>query len=239
MAGVVETAIATWSGGTGYSRVDINEGGRDNNAGWVDINWWVGSRGTWPSVSGTWDWSRYGLAGNASGSVGAATGIRGIQSGTTRVYCDANGNYANYGIGMHWDMFYGQGDAVSTITPGRSAKAPSIANVSVTPGTIAVTTAQLRAETASLGWGTTGYWRMYYRKQGSSTWIDLGQQTDAAGYNYWNVTGLTPGTTYEFRAMAWNNNNDGLNSNYSSTSTFTTLPAPNISDALLSIVGVK
>lgn len=230
MAGVVEKAIATWSGGTGYSRVDIWEAGRDNNAGWVDVGWWVGSRGTWAGISGSWDWSRYGFAGNASGSVGAATGVRGIQSGTTRVYCDANGNYSNYGIGMWWDMYYGQGAAESYIQPGRSAKAPT--NNAPTASNISVVTARINGSVSSNGWGTSSSYDFRYRKQGSSTWTERG-----FGGNTWNLSGLTPGTTYEMAQRSRNNNND--TTGWTPTYTFTTLPAPNTSEALLRIVGVK
>jgi hypothetical protein len=70
------------------------------------------------------------------------------------------------------------------------------------------TTARLGVEISSHGHGTSTGFTMYYRQQGSSNWIDLGHQGDAAGYNYWNVSGLKPGKVYEYHCNAWNNNGD-------------------------------
>ena len=231
---VVETFLATWSGGSTYARVEAYEAARNDAAGYVDIYWWNGWRDTHPSVSGTWDWSRYGQAPNASGSVSAAPGTIGIASGYSRVYCDANGNYSDYGLGEHMDVYYGNGDAVVHVDPARSPLAPGIS--SLTADTILPTGARLGIEISNFGHGTSAAMYTQYRKQGDSTWIAQAAQNDVAGYNYFSISGLTPGTTYEYMAVAYNNNGD---TSSTGTQTFKTLPAPNASTQLFRIIGLS
>jgi len=224
-----EAFIASWSGGSGYSRVDSYESGRNNSSNYVDVYWWVGSRGTWGSISGTWDWSRGGTAGGASGSIGAATGIRGVQSGTKRIYGDVNGNYSNFALTMYWDMYYGTGTASRTIGFSRSPLAPT--NAAPTSSAVGVTSATLNGSVSSHGHGTSSTIYLSYKKASVGSWTDLSSGSSKA------ITGLTPGTVYQMRSKATNNNGDA-NGFTSGTYEFTTLPAPNISNALLGVVGV-
>ena len=225
---VKEVAIATWSGGTAYSRVEIKESGRNNAAGWIDVYWWHGTRSTHGSVSGTWDWARSGVV-SGSGSVGAATGTRMIGSGTKRYTCDANGNFANRAMNQSLDVYYGSGSANQTISFARAPLAPT--NIAPTGSNIAVTSARITASVSSHGHGTSSSYNIRYRKQGSDTWIERGW-----GGNTWDLTGLTPGSVYEMSSIARNNNND--TNSWTGTYTFTLLPAPNTSQQLLSITGV-
>lgn len=197
---VVEAFLATWSGGSAYARVESYESGRNDAAGWVDIYWWNGWRDTHPSVSGSWDWSRYGQAPNGSGSVGASTGIVGIASGTSRVYCDANGNYADYGLGEHMDVYYGNGDAVVHVDPGRSPLAPTIS--SNTSSAVKPTTATLNGAVSSNGHGTSTTITYYYRLGTSGGYTNAGTGSSV------NLTGLKPGSLYNWYITAYNNNGD-------------------------------
>lgn len=83
-------------------------------------------------------------------------------------------------------------------------RAPAIAGT--VADTIKPTSTRVGVEISDLGLGTSAAMRMYYRKQGDATWIATADQGDAAGYNYWTVTGLKPSTTYEYFARVWNNN---------------------------------
>lgn len=96
---------------------------------------------------------------------------------------------------------------------------PGIAGI--TADSITPTSARLGGEITSYGHGTSVNMNMYYRLQGAGAWIDLGNQADAAGYNYWTVTGLQPGKTYEYTMNVWNNNGD---LSQSATQTFKTIP---------------
>ena len=110
--------------------------------------------------------------------------------------------------------------------------APPITSVIV--DTITPTSARLGAEIGGYGHGTSTNLEMFYRLQGSSTWISLGVQADVAGYNYWSTTGLAPGKTYEFITNATNNNGDG---SQSATFTFVTQSIPGMVPILMGLIG--
>lgn len=133
-----------------------------------------------------------------------------MATGSFNVGHDANGN-ASYGGDAHVSV-YASGTTSTSGSAGlpRIALAPTIS--SIISDTITPTSARLGGEISSVGHGTGATWEMFYRKQGNSTWISLGQQGDAAGYNYWTPTGLQPGTTYEYFGRVWNNNGDTSNS---------------------------
>lgn len=135
---------------------------------------------------------------------------------------DANGNgtwnFYGYINGAN-SPYVTAGSTNFNMSPARIGIAPSITSVIV--DTIKPTSARLGAELGNYGLGTSAAWIMFYRLQGSSTWINLGNQSDVAGYNYWSPTGLIPGNTYEFYAQSYNNNGDTSNS---STYTFKTTP---------------
>jgi hypothetical protein len=130
--------------------------------------------------------------------------------GTWNFYGYIDGNNSPYVVA---------GSTNFNMSPARIGVAPSISSITV--DSIKTTSARLGAELSSVGLGTSANWEMFYRLQGSGTWISLGQQGDAAGYNYWNVTGLQPGKTYEYYANCWNNNGDNASS---ATYNFKTLP---------------
>lgn len=109
--------------------------------------------------------------------------------------------------------------------------APTIS--SVLADTITPTTVRLRAETSSYGHGTSNTWTMYYRLQGSGTWISAGSQADGSGYNNWPLTGLKPGKTYEYYVKAVNNNGDTVNS---STYTFKTKGVAGLAPLLMALL---
>lgn len=142
-----------------------------------------------------------------------------MATGSFNIGHDANGN-GSYNGDAHIAV-YQSGTSSTSGSAGlpRIALAPSIS--SVISDTIKPTSARLRGEISSVGHGTGATWEMFYRLQGSGTWISLGQQTDAAGYNNWTPTGLKPGKTYQYYASVWNNNGDTSNS---STFTFKTQP---------------
>lgn len=192
-----------------YTYVAISGGsGITNNVG--DANWNVNTAG--------------------SGSRGANftySGVSGTNFGLDDFYItvghDVNGNctvgyhaYANGANSPYWTAASIDGSQGLS----RLAKAPGIAGIIA--DTIKTTSVRLGGEITDFGHGTGANMNMYYRLQGSGTWIDLGNQTDAAGYNYWNVTGLQANKTYEYMMNVWNNNGDGASS---SVSTFKTQAA--------------
>lgn len=146
---------------------------------------------------------------------------------------DANGNWSgNYGAAVSYSFAnVGSGSGTWGMTLDRLPLAPT--NGTPVASLIMPTTARITASVSSWGHGSahsTPY-NIRYRKQGDATWIERGW-----GASTWDLTGLIPGTTYEFAARA--RNNQGDTASYTSTQTFSTLPAPNTSTALLKIVGV-
>lgn len=135
---------------------------------------------------------------------------------------DANGNgtwnFYGYMNGAN-SPYVTSGSTSFNMSPARIGIAPSISSIIV--DSIKPTSARLGGEISSVGLGTSATWVMYYRLQGSGSWISLGAQGDAAGYNYWYPSGLKPGKTYEFYAQCYNNNGDNANS---SVYTFKTQP---------------
>ena len=120
---------------------------------------------------------------------------------------DVNGNYTS---SVYAYVYSGNSPYFTSATINTSwglprlPLAPSLA--AMTADTIKSTSARLGAEINNYGHGTSATFEMYYRLQGTGTWISLGQQGDVGGYNYWYPTGLTPGKTYEYYAACWNNN---------------------------------
>lgn len=82
----------------------------------------------------------------------------------------------------------------------RIALAPTIS--SYTAINIKPTVVTFSGAVSSNGHGTSNAMQFQYRLQGDSTWIPV-----ATGYTQ-TITGLKPGKTYEYQAIAWNNNND-------------------------------
>ena len=116
-----------------------------------------------------------------------------------------------------------------TAYPARIGVAPTMnnpvaSNISVATATIAGTNAN-----NGLGTSTTVYLR--YKKTAESDASYVQQQTTS-----WNLTGLTPGTSYTIQIYGVNNNGD--TNGWQNTQTFTTLPAPANSTAMLRIIGI-
>ncbi len=187
------------------------------------------------SRSGTWDYWM-----NVNGGRVATASFGGTHSGWQTVVDsgythghDVNGNASASAEGFG-DAYYGSGSTGGSIGLTRLGMAPSIAGISA--DTISVQSVRLGMEFNNYGRGTSAASRMYYRVQGSgSGWSQTPDQGDGAGWTYWNVTGLAPATTYEYFTRAWNNNGD---TGDSGAQTFTTLPPPSTSNALLKVVGV-
>jgi hypothetical protein len=108
--------------------------------------------------------------------------------------------------------------------------APSLATQS--PSNIAVTTATITA-TANAGTNSSGVASIQLQ-YGLTTGYGT-NSTDSSSPYTWALTGLTPGSTYHYRFVITNN---GTKTATTGDYTFTTLPAPNTSAALLNIVGV-
>lgn len=133
-----------------------------------------------------------------------------MATGSFTVGHDANGN-GSFSMNAHIAIYAsGTSTASGSASLPRIALAPTIS--SVIDDTIKPTSARLGAELSSYGHGTGCNLTMYYKLSTSGTWISLGTQADAAGYNYWTPTGLTPGKTYNFYCNATNNNGDSTNS---------------------------
>lgn len=145
---------------------------------------------------------------------------------------DANGNGT-------WNFYgYINGDnpphvtANSTnfnLSPTRIGVAPTMnnpvaSNVSVATATISGTNAN-----NGLGTSTTVYLRYKRTADSDATYQQL--QTTS-----WALTGLMPGTSHTFQIYGANNNGD--TNGWQNTQTFTTLPAPANSTAMLNIIGV-
>lgn len=197
------------------------------------------------AVDNGYSWSGLGYfnaQGRINGSQVAAGGFPGSGAGPgtwiaidydTTVGHDVNGNWsgsAGASTQASWSGIGSGGGDWGFALP-RLALAPPIAgNVA---DTITPVSARLGAEISGYGHGTSAALEMFYRLQGSGTWISLGQQGDVAGYNYWNVTGLKPGKTYEYTFNVWNNNGDTASS---ATYTFKTKPISGMISVLQAIV---
>ncbi len=164
-----------------------------------------------------------------SGTIGATETT--ISSWSGNQGHDANGNLTVY------MEYYVNQPATSMTRRGANWTLPRIplapTFLAITADTIKPTSARLGAELSSLGHGTSCTFEMFYRLQGSGTWISLGQQADVGGYNYWSVTGLKPGKVYEYTSNLWNNNGDSTSSG---TQTFKTKAVAGIGPLLMQLI---
>lgn len=140
----------------------------------------------------------------------------------TNVAHDANGNGScgwSTSVNMNNSPYATTGSNSSSISLTRLPLAPTFA--SITADTVRTTSVRLGAEISSYGHGTGANFEMYHRLQGSGTWISNGIQADVGGFNYWSISGLTPGRIYEYICNCTNNNGDFAQSG---TQTFSTTP---------------
>lgn len=212
-------------------RFNMTQGTQSDSGNWTDVNWSVQSVTSNGSRTGTWDWSRNVNGQGGSGSNSSThSGTQTLSSGTYRITHDANGYRTISGSG-YLDAFYGSGSAGGSLTLSRLSWPPS--NNAPTSSLESVVSARITASASNNGRGTSiKDYDIRYRKQGDAGWTTRG-----FGASTWNITGLTPGATYEMSSRARNNNNDTADWT-TGTYTFQTLPAPNTSAALLRIVGV-
>lgn len=120
---------------------------------------------------------------------------------------DANGNISINPSGSctsSWGI--GSASTNAWVALARLPLAPPWA--SSTADTITSTTARLGNEISGYGHGTSCAMRMYWKKPSDGSWSPTGDQSDANGYNYFNVSGLKPNTTYQYFGRQWNNNGD-------------------------------
>lgn len=159
-------------------------------------------------------------------------------SGTRSVNAQDGGSYVNFSVGVSagdtsltgyvsaW--FSGDGE---TYTGGLGISIPSLGFPSINSTSvtnIAVTSATINSS-FSAGSNSSGI---------SSVQVQYGLTTGygkTASGTTANLTNLTPGSTYHYRFVVTNN---GGRQTTTGDYTFTTLPAPNTSAALLAIVGV-
>jgi hypothetical protein len=214
-----------------YVRLQLAESSYDVNANTSSIYWEIDSITNGGSRSGTWDWNTN-ISGNVySGSVGGThSGTQGISSGYVTIGHDANGN-GSMGGSAYLDAFYGNGTSSGSIGLTRLPLAPPI--TSIIADTIKPTTARLGLEIGGYGHGTSTSMYMQYRKLGDTSWIGTPAQADAAGYNYWTITALKPGTVYEYRGVAYNNNGD---QSISGVQTLKSLAVPGMIPLLMALL---
>lgn len=171
-------------------------------AGNYSVMYWYAYTNTWNgSRSGTWDWNAY-VNGTyvGGGSVSATwSGEHGLGSGTIVVYHDANG-YANPSCSAYLDDYYAQATASGYPGTTRLPLAPTIS--STASSNIKPTTATIAASVSSNGHGTSTTITYFYRISGSGSYTNAGTGSSKA------LTGLKPGTTYEWYVTAVNNNGD-------------------------------
>jgi hypothetical protein len=129
-----------------------------------------------------------------------------LASGTFTIGHDANGNQ-NLSLSNSIDIYQiGTSSGSGSWALPRIPLAPGLYGMSV--DSITTQSARLGAEITSFGHGTSATLEMFYKLHTDSGYTSLGAQADAAGYNYWTVTGLTPATLYDYICNVTNNNGD-------------------------------
>lgn len=196
---------------------------------------YVRESGSWTSFTygSGWTWKLYVTSGTERASNGA--------SGTRSVNQEDNGSSVNFSISVGVNdttcsarvgaYFAGDGQTYADKTLSiPELGAPSLATQS--SSNVAVTTATVTA-TANAGTNSSGVASIQLQ-YGLTTGYGTNSTDNSSPYT-WNLTGLTPGSTYHYRFVITNN---GGKTATTGDYTFTTLPAPNTSAALLAIVGV-
>lgn len=193
----------------------------------------------WATTSGgAYDTSGPSWNGNAAG-VGGSGGWTYTGNGDHNLWefdytynKDANGNWSGnfYGyIDGANSPYVGAGSTNFNMYPARIGIAPTMNNP--VASNVGVTTATISGTNANNGLGTST--TVYLRFKKSSDPDANYQQLQTTS---WNLGNLTPGTQYTFQIYGVNNNGD--TNGWQNTQTFTTLPAPSTSGALLGVIGV-
>lgn len=211
--------MPTFGGGIGgghftlYGAADLNSQNVGGNFSQIRVRQWIAYDGSsfGTIFSDGASWSMGGVAGGSGGfSYNMSPGSTlMLYDNTFNVGHDANGNFSSSlsgSVNMNNSPYATTGSYSSGFSLPRIALAPAIS--ALTADTIKPSSARLGADVSNYGHGTSATFEMFYRLQGSGTWISLGQQGDVGGFNYWNVTGLQPGKTYEYICNCFNNNGD-------------------------------
>lgn len=184
---------------------------------------------------------------NAQGRVNGAQVATGTfpttlgTGGGTWIAIDWDGTYdhdVNGNLGLSngassqasWSGIGSAGGDWGTYWLPRLGRGPTITDW--TADTIKTTSARLGTEISNYGNGTVAAARMYYRIQSTGGWSNTSDANDVGGYNYWTVTGLKPGKTYEYYVLWWNNNGD---TTQSAARTFKTKPLAGITPLLIGL----
>jgi hypothetical protein len=197
---------------------------------------YVRESGSWTSFyyGAGWAWRLY---------IGTSTQRSSNSLSGTRYVDDVdNGTSVSFNITVDKDdtTYIGRigawfdGDA-QTYTAAKTLDIPDLGSPSLSTqsaSSIAVTTATVTA-TAAAGTNSSGVASIQLQ-YGLTTGYGT-NSTDSSSPYTWALTGLTPGSTYHYRFVITNN---GGKTTTTGDYTFTTLPAPNTSAALLNIVGV-
>jgi hypothetical protein len=158
----------------------------------------------------------------------------GLIAGDVTVGHDANGYWSGSFGGSLSSSYSGVGSGGGDYGASlpRLAKAPSIA--AAVADQIKPTSVRLGTELNDYGHGTSAACRFYYQVHGSGVWLNTSDQGDVGGYNYFAVTGLKAGTTYDYYVLWYNNNGD---TSTSGVQTFKTQAVPGIIPVLMALIG--
>lgn len=200
---------------------------------------YVRESGSWTSFTynAGWTWRLYIGTGTqrSSNSTSGTKSVNDTNNGSSVSFTVSVGaDTTSYG-GRIGAWFSGDSQTYTSTHTMTFPAAGSPTGSTATASNVSVTTATLGASVS--GWGSyssagTGQ-RIEYKKTTDGSWTTLAYSTSTSHTR--NITGLTPGTEYQVRTYASNGSGKTANS---STITFTTLPAPNTSAALLRVVGV-
>lgn len=198
------------------------------NSTYIELRQYVYSTSGAYSQSGSWDGRVYINGGQANRNTPSATISTSeylMNAYGQWVGHDVNGNLyitvASYCNAPVNELVYGE----TGWTLPRLALAPTISSAAA--GSITQTAATITSGVSSNGHGTSTTMTTYYRVSGVGGYTNAGTGTSAS------LTGLTPGTTYDFYVTAVNNNGDTATSG---VSTFKTQVAAGIIPVLLSVM---
>lgn len=224
--------------GNWHARLDYNVVGQDTGGNYSSVQlrmyvWCDGGysqNGTWvPRGRGSW-LGEYG--GNVNRTINSGNGFVLMAAYDGNIGHDANGNlYVTVGTYCNAPINDMAWSDIGWTLP-RIPQAPT--GITTIVDTIKPTSARLGTEITGYGHGTVAATHMYYRLQGSASWIQTGDQNDVGGYNYFTISGLKPGKVYEYYAQWWNNNGDyGQNG----VQTFITKSIPGMIPVLMALAG--
>lgn len=141
-----------------------------------------------------------------------------LVNGDVLVYADGNGNTSGSYGGSFSSSYGGVGSGSGDygFTLPRMALPPTIDSITIS--NVKSTRATLAGHLSSYGHGTSGYVEGYYRLGTTGGFTSLGNQA-YTGTNTWSITGLKPGTLYQYTVNSTNNNGDLTTGSYYSFKT--------------------